>query len=138
MTPRRDLRDDAAVLRVKLILVGRDVREHAHAVTDDRGRRVVAGRLDAKQQHPRQERQPTPSVALRSSGAPRTALPRPSSLRRDRVRRHVRHAAAAAGLAREFHTNEAAVGATISVLTFACAAAAPFVGPLADALVASV
>lgn len=34
----------------------------------------------------------------------------------------------------EFHTNEAAVGATISVLTFACAAAAPFVGPLADAL----
>jgi predicted MFS family arabinose efflux permease len=34
----------------------------------------------------------------------------------------------------EFHTNEAAVGATISVLTFACAAAAPFVGPLADAV----
>jgi predicted MFS family arabinose efflux permease len=34
----------------------------------------------------------------------------------------------------EFHTNEAAVGATISVLTFACAAASPFVGPLADAL----
>jgi YNFM family putative membrane transporter len=34
----------------------------------------------------------------------------------------------------EFHTGEAAVGATISVLTFACALAAPFVGPLADAL----
>ena len=34
----------------------------------------------------------------------------------------------------EFDTSEAAVGATISVLTFACAAAAPFVGPLADAL----
>lgn len=34
----------------------------------------------------------------------------------------------------EFNTNEAAVGATISVLTFGCAAAAPFVGPLADAL----
>jgi YNFM family putative membrane transporter len=34
----------------------------------------------------------------------------------------------------EFHTNEAAVGATISVLTFGCAAAAPFVGPVADAL----
>jgi predicted MFS family arabinose efflux permease len=34
----------------------------------------------------------------------------------------------------EFHTSEAAVGATISVLTFGCAAAAPFVGPLADAL----
>ena len=34
----------------------------------------------------------------------------------------------------EFHTGEAAVGATISVLTFACALAAPFVGPLADAI----
>ena len=34
----------------------------------------------------------------------------------------------------EFQTGEAAVGATISVLTFACALAAPFVGPLADAL----
>jgi MFS transporter, YNFM family, putative membrane transport protein len=34
----------------------------------------------------------------------------------------------------EFHTGEAAVGATISALTFACALAAPFVGPLADAL----
>jgi predicted MFS family arabinose efflux permease len=34
----------------------------------------------------------------------------------------------------EFHAGEAAVGATISVLTFACAIAAPFVGPLADAL----
>jgi len=34
----------------------------------------------------------------------------------------------------EFHTGEAAVGATISVLTFACALAAPFVGPLADAV----
>ena len=34
----------------------------------------------------------------------------------------------------QFHTGEAAVGATISALTFACALAAPFVGPLADAL----
>jgi predicted MFS family arabinose efflux permease len=34
----------------------------------------------------------------------------------------------------EFRTGEAAVGATISVLTFGCALAAPFVGPLADAL----
>lgn len=34
----------------------------------------------------------------------------------------------------EFHTGEAAVGATISLLTFACAGAAPFVGPLADAV----
>jgi YNFM family putative membrane transporter len=34
----------------------------------------------------------------------------------------------------EFHTGEAAVGATISVLTFACALAAPFVGPMADAI----
>jgi predicted MFS family arabinose efflux permease len=34
----------------------------------------------------------------------------------------------------EFHAGEAAVGATISALTFACALAAPFVGPLADAL----
>jgi MFS transporter, YNFM family, putative membrane transport protein len=34
----------------------------------------------------------------------------------------------------EFATGEAAVGATISALTFACALAAPFVGPLADAL----
>ena len=34
----------------------------------------------------------------------------------------------------EFHTGEVAVGATISALTFACALAAPFVGPLADAL----
>jgi predicted MFS family arabinose efflux permease len=34
----------------------------------------------------------------------------------------------------EFQTGEAAVGATISALTFACALAAPFVGPLADAL----
>jgi YNFM family putative membrane transporter len=34
----------------------------------------------------------------------------------------------------EFSAGEAAVGATISVLTFACALAAPFVGPLADAL----
>ncbi len=34
----------------------------------------------------------------------------------------------------EFHTGEAAVGATISVLTFACAIAAPFVGPMADAI----
>jgi predicted MFS family arabinose efflux permease len=34
----------------------------------------------------------------------------------------------------EFHTGEAAVGATISALTFACALAAPFVGPLADAV----
>lgn len=34
----------------------------------------------------------------------------------------------------EFRTGEAAVGATISALTFACALAAPFVGPLADAL----
>ena len=34
----------------------------------------------------------------------------------------------------EFRTSEAAVGATISVLTFACALAAPFVGPLADAV----
>ncbi len=34
----------------------------------------------------------------------------------------------------EFHATEAAVGATISVLTFACAMAAPFVGPLADAI----
>jgi predicted MFS family arabinose efflux permease len=34
----------------------------------------------------------------------------------------------------EFGTGEAAVGATISVLTFACALAAPFVGPLADAI----
>jgi YNFM family putative membrane transporter len=34
----------------------------------------------------------------------------------------------------EFHTGEAAVGATISVLTFACALAAPFVGPFADAV----
>jgi MFS transporter, YNFM family, putative membrane transport protein len=34
----------------------------------------------------------------------------------------------------QFHTGEAAVGATISVLTFACALAAPFVGPLADAI----
>ncbi|GAC1588933.1 MAG: MFS transporter [Candidatus Velthaea sp.] len=32
----------------------------------------------------------------------------------------------------EFHTTEAAVSATISVLTFACAFAAPFVGPIAD------
>jgi len=37
-------------------------------------------------------------------------------------------------LREEFHTGEAAVGATISALTFACALAAPFVGPLADAL----
>ncbi|MBV8371303.1 MAG: MFS transporter [Candidatus Eremiobacteraeota bacterium] len=34
----------------------------------------------------------------------------------------------------EFNTGEAAVGGTISVLTFACALAAPFVGPLADAV----
>jgi YNFM family putative membrane transporter len=34
----------------------------------------------------------------------------------------------------EFQAGEAAVGATISALTFACALAAPFVGPLADAL----
>ncbi len=34
----------------------------------------------------------------------------------------------------EFHVGEAAVGATISVLTFACALAAPFVGPMADAI----
>jgi YNFM family putative membrane transporter len=34
----------------------------------------------------------------------------------------------------EFRTGEAAVGATISALTLACALAAPFVGPLADAL----
>ncbi len=34
----------------------------------------------------------------------------------------------------EFRRGEAAVGATISVLTFACALAAPFVGPLADAV----
>jgi predicted MFS family arabinose efflux permease len=34
----------------------------------------------------------------------------------------------------EFHTGEAAVGATISVLTFACALAAPLVGPMADAI----
>jgi predicted MFS family arabinose efflux permease len=34
----------------------------------------------------------------------------------------------------EFHAGEAAVGATISVLTFACALAAPFVGPMADAI----
>jgi len=34
----------------------------------------------------------------------------------------------------QFHAGEAAVGATISALTFACALAAPFVGPLADAL----
>jgi predicted MFS family arabinose efflux permease len=34
----------------------------------------------------------------------------------------------------QFHTGEAAVGATISALTFACALAAPFVGPLADAV----
>ncbi|MEA2719863.1 MAG: transporter, family, putative rane transport protein [Candidatus Eremiobacteraeota bacterium] len=34
----------------------------------------------------------------------------------------------------EFHAGEAAVGATISALTFACALAAPFVGPLADAV----
>ena len=33
----------------------------------------------------------------------------------------------------EVHTGEASVGATISALTFACALAAPFVGPLADA-----
>jgi YNFM family putative membrane transporter len=38
------------------------------------------------------------------------------------------------GLRAEFHTGEAAVGATISVLTFACALAAPFVGPMADAI----
>jgi MFS transporter, YNFM family, putative membrane transport protein len=34
----------------------------------------------------------------------------------------------------EFHASEVAVGATISALTFACALAAPFVGPLADAI----
>ncbi len=34
----------------------------------------------------------------------------------------------------QFHAGEAAVGATISALTFACALASPFVGPLADAL----
>jgi predicted MFS family arabinose efflux permease len=34
----------------------------------------------------------------------------------------------------EFHAGEAAAGATITALTFACALAAPFVGPLADAL----
>lgn len=34
----------------------------------------------------------------------------------------------------EFHAGEAAVGATISALTFATALAAPFVGPLADAI----
>ena len=34
----------------------------------------------------------------------------------------------------EFRASEAAVGATISALTLACALAAPFVGPLADAL----
>ena len=34
----------------------------------------------------------------------------------------------------KFATNEAAVAATISVLTFGCAVAAPLVGPLADAL----
>lgn len=34
----------------------------------------------------------------------------------------------------EFGTGEAAVGATISALTFACALAAPVAGPLADAL----
>ena len=34
----------------------------------------------------------------------------------------------------QFQTSEAAVGATISALTFGCALASPFVGPLADAL----
>ncbi|HEX3548759.1 MAG TPA: MFS transporter, partial [Candidatus Elarobacter sp.] len=34
----------------------------------------------------------------------------------------------------QFGVGEAAVGATISALTFACALAAPFVGPLADAV----
>jgi len=37
-------------------------------------------------------------------------------------------------LRQTFGADEAAVGATISALTFACALAAPFVGPLADAL----
>jgi len=38
------------------------------------------------------------------------------------------------GLRVTFHAGEAAVGATISALTFACALAAPFVGSLADAI----
>jgi MFS transporter, YNFM family, putative membrane transport protein len=38
------------------------------------------------------------------------------------------------GLRVTFHADEAAVGATISALTFACALAAPFVGSLADAI----
>jgi YNFM family putative membrane transporter len=38
------------------------------------------------------------------------------------------------GLRVTFHAGEAAVGATISALTFACALSAPFVGSLADAI----
>ena len=50
-----DLGHDPAVLRVELVLVGRDVREHAHAVAHDGGRGVVARRLDPEQQHLRSD-----------------------------------------------------------------------------------
>ena len=47
----RDLGNDSAELRVEGVLIGRDVREHAAPVADDRRRRVVARGLDSEQEH---------------------------------------------------------------------------------------
>ena len=50
MPPRRDLRDDAAVLRVQLRLGGDDVGEDLAVVRDERRSGLVAGRLEPEDQ----------------------------------------------------------------------------------------
>ena len=50
MPPRGDLRDDASVARVQVGLRGDDVREDAPVLGDERGRRLVARRLEPEDQ----------------------------------------------------------------------------------------
>ena len=51
MRARRDFRHDAAVERVRLDLRGNDVRQDAAVSVEDGDRGLVAGSLDAKNDH---------------------------------------------------------------------------------------
>ncbi len=84
--PACNLGDDPAELRVEAILIGRDVRQRALAVTHDRRRRIVARGLKSEDEH---------AVYLRSvrsnargDGNRRSAVPKRTLRLRGRVERN--------------------------------------------------
>ena len=76
MPPRRQLGDDAAVRRVDVVLRGHDARQHLAAAVEHRGGRLVAGGLDAEDDHARAIIGDMGEPASRQPGALATQLAR--------------------------------------------------------------